>query len=225
MTAALNICSLPERYTLLYAWSGPTDALAGVPKALAIGFSEVAGSVDVSAPERVETDRLILRRPVVADVGAIFARYSNDPEVTRFLGWPRHNVIDDTRAFIQFSDAEWHRWPAGPYLIEARDSGILLGSTGLGFETTQRAATGYVLARDAWGHGYATEALHAVVAIAASVAVRRLYALCHPEHVASSHVLEKCGFTREATLRQYVELPNLRPGESSDVLCYARILT
>src|SRR5207245_3959003 len=102
----------------------------------------------------------------------------------RYLSWPRPTAIDDTRAFIEFSDAEWQRWPAGPYLIEARDGGTLLGSTGLGFETPERAATGYVLARDSWGRGYATEALQAIVAIAANAAVRRLYALCHPEHAA-----------------------------------------
>jgi len=179
----------------------------------------------VSALERVETVRLVLRKPTISDIDAIFVRYASAPEVTKFLGWPRHKVIDDTRAFIQFSDAEWHRWPAGPYLIEARDTGVLLGSTGLGFETAQRAATGYVLARDAWGQGYATEVLHAIVAIAASASVRRLYALCHPEHEASRRVLQKCGFTCEATLRQYAEFPNLRPGEPGDVLCYARILS
>ena len=181
--------------------------------------------VDVSAPERVETDRLVLRRPAVADADAIFARYANDPDVTRLLGWPQHNVIDDTRAFIQFSDAEWHTWPAGPYLIEARDSGILIGSTGLGFETTQRAMTGYVLARDAWGHGYATEALRAIVVIATSVGVRRLYALCHPEHEASSRVLQKCSFICEGTLRQHTVFPNLGLGQPSDIFCYARILS
>ncbi|MDB6100191.1 MAG: family N-acetyltransferase [Gammaproteobacteria bacterium] len=179
----------------------------------------------MSAPERVETDRLVLRKPTVADIGAIYARYASDPKVTRFLSWPRHNVIDDTRAFIRFSETEWQGWPAGPYLIEARDTGILLGGTGLGFETAQRAATGYVLAQDAWGRGYATEALHAIVGIAASVAVRRLQALCHPEHAASRRVLEKCGFACEATLRQYAQFPNLRPGEPSDVLCYSRILS
>jgi ribosomal-protein-alanine N-acetyltransferase len=178
----------------------------------------------LNAPERVETDRLMLRRPAVADASAIFARYSNDPEVTRFLSWPRHDVIDDARAFIQFSDAEWQRWPAGSYLIEARETGTLLGSTGLGFETAQRATTGYVLARDASGHGYATEALRAIVVIAASVAVRRLYALSHPDNEASWHVLQKCGFTREGTLRQHTDFPNLGPGQPSDVLCYARIL-
>ena len=177
----------------------------------------------MSAPERVETDRLLLRRPTGADAEAIFARYSSDPEVTRYLGWPRHTAVEDTRAFIAFSDAEWQRWPGGPYLIESRETGILLGGTGLGFETLHRAATGYVLARDAWGRGYATEALRAVIAVAEGVSVHHLYALCHPEHEASWHVLEKCAFTREATLRWYSEFPNLRPGESRDVFYYARI--
>jgi ribosomal-protein-alanine N-acetyltransferase len=84
--------------------------------------------------------------------------------------------------------------------------------------------TGYVLARDAWGHGYATEALRAVVDVAANTSVRRLYALTHPDHSASWRVLEKCAFEREGLLRGHTEFPNLHPGEPSDVLCYARIL-
>ena len=176
----------------------------------------------MGAAERIETDRLILRKPLASDAEAIFARYSSDAEVTRRVGWPRHKMLDDTIGFLGFSDAEWTRWPAGPYLIELRDTGALLGSTGLGFETPFRAATGYVLAKDAWGRGYATEALHAMVRLAETLKVRRLYALCHPDHTASSHVLEKCGFVREATLRRYAEFPNLRSGPS-DVLCYARI--
>jgi [ribosomal protein S5]-alanine N-acetyltransferase len=222
--AGLPTCTAPWRYGRTAARSRKlTSADQNSDScARAVGFSEVARGEGVNAPERVETDRLVLRRPAPADACAIYARYSSDPEVTRYLAWPRHNVLDDTCAFIQFSDAEWQRWPAGPYLIEARDGGTLLGSTGLGFEAPERAATGYVLARDSWGRGYATEALQAIVAIAGSVAVRRLYALCHPEHAASRRVLEKCGFTCEATLPQYAEFPNLRPGERSDVLCYSR---
>lgn len=175
------------------------------------------------AAERIETDRLVLRRPLASDAVAMFARYAADPDVVRFLSWPRHLSVDETRAFIEFSDAEWQRWPAGPYVIESRKDGQLLGGTGLAFETPFRAATGYVLARDAWGAGYATEALEAVVSIAPGVGVRRLYALCHPDHPASRRVLEKCGFIREGLLRSHSEFPNLRPGQPGDVLCHARV--
>jgi RimJ/RimL family protein N-acetyltransferase len=54
---------------------------------------------------------------VSADAELIFRRYASDPEVTKFLGWPRHTSIEQTQAFLEFSDAEWEKWPAGPYLI------------------------------------------------------------------------------------------------------------
>jgi RimJ/RimL family protein N-acetyltransferase len=177
----------------------------------------------VSGIERIETARLVLRKPNAGDAEAVFSRYANDPEVTRFLGWPRHESVNDSRAFLEISDAEWQRWPAGPYLIESRESGRLFGSTGLAFETPFRAATGYVLARDAWGLGYASEALRAMASISGEIGVRRLYALCHPDHRASWRVLEKCGFIREGLLRCHSEFPNLAPGEPGDVLCYARV--
>ncbi len=177
----------------------------------------------MKAPERIQTARLVLRKPSAADVEALFGRYAADSEVTRFLSWPRHQSLDDTRAFLEFSEREWERWPAGPYLIECRERGTLLGGTGLTFETRFRAATGYVLARDAWNMGYATEALTSMVNLAPRLSLRRLYALCHPEHAASRRVLEKCGFVREGLLRGYTDFPNLAPGEPGDVLCYARI--
>jgi RimJ/RimL family protein N-acetyltransferase len=175
-------------------------------------------------PLHIETERLVLRRPRARDARHIFARYSSDGEVTRFLGWPRHRSVAETRAFLDFSDAQWDAWPAGPLLIESRETRELLGGTGLAFETPFRAATGYVLARDAWGHGYATEALRAMMGLAGRVGVRRLYALCHPDHRPSQHVLEKCGFAREALLRRHTEFPNLRPGEPADTLMYALVL-
>lgn len=84
----------------------------------------------MKAPASIETTRLVLRRPSTRDAEAIFARYAGDPDVTRFVGWPRHQSVADTRAFLDFSDAEWERWPAGPYLIESRADGTLLGGTG-----------------------------------------------------------------------------------------------
>ena len=177
-----------------------------------------------SAPAVIHTPRLVLRRPTPADADAVFTRYASDPEVTRFLGWPRHTSIEQTRAFIAFSDAEWERWPCGPYLICAGADGVLLGGTGLAFEMPSRAVTGYVLAREAWGAGYATEALRAVLDVAPDLGLCRVQAWCHPTHAASRRVLEKCGFELEGTLRHYVEYPNLAPGRMMDACLYARIL-
>ena len=168
------------------------------------------------------TERLILRRPVEGDAEAIFTRYASDRDVTRYLGWPRHETLDQTRAFLTFSEAEWERWPAGPYLIELRKSGALIGSSGFAFQSATEAATGYVLARDAWGRGYATEALLALTGIAAALGLRRLYALCHAEHIASQRVLEKCGFLLDSGSERHADFPNLEPSARRDALCYLR---
>lgn len=178
----------------------------------------------MKGPSQVDTARLTLVPPRRSDAAEIFERYASDPEVTRFLGWPRHRSVADTEAFLNFSASEWDRWPAGPYLIRSRADGRLLGSTGLGFETPAQAVTGYVLARGEWGRGYATEALAAVIEVARSVGVLRLYALCHPEHHASVRVLEKCGFARDTTWTQQAEFPNLAPGRLQDVLRYGAVL-
>lgn len=171
-------------------------------------------------PDTFETDRLRLRRPGADDARSIFERYASDPEVTVYLAWPIHRRLEDTFAFLAFSDAEWARWPAGPYLIESRADGRLLGSTGLAFDSDRVASTGYVLAQDAWGQGYATEALKAMVALAPAVGVARLYALCHPAHVASARVLAKGGFDYEGRYERSVCFPNLQGPEPMDVDCY-----
>ena len=175
----------------------------------------------MKAPPTITTERLLLRKPVDEDAAEIFERYASDEEVTRFLAWPKHNSVDDTRAFLEFSNQEWERWPAGPYLICSPTDGRLLGSTGLAFEVPFRATTGYVLAKDCWGRGFATEAVIAMRQAAAELGVERLYAMCHPEHRPSRRVLEKGGFEFEGTLRRFSEFPNLHPGVAEDVVSYA----
>ena len=176
----------------------------------------------MKAPERLETQRLILRRPRTRDAATIFDRYASDPDVTRYLSWPRHHSVEQTRDFLAFSDSQWEAWPAGPYLIESRGSGVLLGSTGLAFETRDEAATGYVLARDSWGKGFATEALAALVTLCERLAPLRLHALCHHEHAASRRVLEKCGFALEPAAVPYAEFPNLDTSEPQRIMRYAK---
>lgn len=175
----------------------------------------------MKGPETFETDRLILRKPASADAEALFAGYASDPEVTRFLSWRRHRSIEDTRAFLAFSETEWETWPIGPYLIENRAERRLIGGTGLSFKTPAVAETGYVLARDAWGFGYATEALGAVTMLAAKTGVRQLFAFCHPDHLRSARVLEKCGFLRQWLRDRVAEFPNLDQSRTMDCLSYS----
>jgi len=177
----------------------------------------------MSLPREIRTQRLYLRRPKLPDADAIFSRYASDPEATRYLGWPRHRTVRQTEAFLEFSEREWSTKAGGPYLVFS-STGQLLGGTGLEFENQYRVVSGFVFAKDAWGQGYATEVMKAMLALAfAQPAVQRLYALCHVEHHASARVLEKAGLQREGILRRYLLFPNLPAGLPSDVFCYAAV--
>jgi ribosomal-protein-alanine N-acetyltransferase len=179
----------------------------------------------LALPHRLTTARLFLRRPTEADAQSIFERYASVPDVTRYLSWPTHRILEDTRAFLGFSERAWNETGSGPYLVFNRE-GALVGGTGLTQKTPYRAETGYVFARDAWGFGFATEVLGAVVSLAFGLpGLRRLSAACHAQHRASAHVLEKAGFRPEGLLRSHLLFPNLGADGPSDVLLYARVAT
>ena len=77
-----------------------------------------------------------------------------------------------------------------------------------------------MLATDAWGQGYATEALQAMVDLARSLGLPTLGAFCHPDHMPSIRVLEKCGFKPDSVTHTVAEFPNLTPGVKVDVVRY-----
>ena len=79
-------------------------------------------------------------------------------------------------------------------------------STALGWEV------GYAFARDAWGQGFAREAVAAIVAALAGLPPRPVVALVAPGNVASARVLEACGFVRDRVLPRHKAMPNLGPG-------------
>ncbi len=62
---------------------------------------------------------------------------------------------------------------------------------------TGEASTGelaYVLSRESWGHGYATEVARRLIVFGFDeLGLRRITAMCHPDNFASARVLEKAG--------------------------------
>jgi RimJ/RimL family protein N-acetyltransferase len=176
-----------------------------------------------SAPERIETSRLILRKPLRMDAAAIFNNYAADPDVTRYLAFRTHRSVEDTNQFLEFSDAEWSRRGVGPYLIELRSEPGVIGSTGLDYTSDSDAVTGYLFAKSTWGRGYATEALHAIVDLANALGIRRVTAGCHPAHIPSQIVLLKCGFVLEPDLKPHV-FPNLGSSGAVPTLIFVNLI-
>ena len=175
------------------------------------------------APPLVETPRLVLSAPVAADADLVFQRYASDDDVTKYLGWPTHRTVADTQGFLAFSALQWEREGAGPYLIWARADGQLLGSTGLGLEPGGQAITGYVLATDAWGKGYATEALTAIVDVATDIGVQAALRAVSPRSIGPRGASWRSAASNgtEAGTGRWSS-PISRRASLQDVLCYRR---
>jgi len=172
-------------------------------------------------PERLITDRLVLRRPAMSDAPAVY-EYGRDPDVTRYLIFPTHRSVADAENFLATCPARWESGEEHCWLITLRDDRRVIGS----FACRPRGHAidiGYALGRPHWRRGYATEAGQAVVAWAAGLPeVYRIWAVCDVENTASARVLEKLGMTREGILRRWIVHPNISP-EPRDSYVYARV--
>ncbi len=172
------------------------------------------------APDRIKTERLVLRVSTLNDAAAIFERYGQDPEVTRYLTWRPHESLERTRAFLQRCSAVRQSGDAFTWVLTLEGDDSAVGMLELR-PVRHRAEVGYVLARPYWSRGYMTEALRAVVGwTLAQPELYRVWAVCDVENLASARVLEKGGFQHEGILRRWLVHPN-RSTEPRDCLCYA----
>jgi RimJ/RimL family protein N-acetyltransferase len=138
------------------------------------------------------TRRLELRRWREDDLDE-YAPIIADPEVTRYIGGPLDRATGWRQIAMFIGHREIRGW-TNSAVIE-RASGRLIGRGGLwqpdgwpGLEV------GWILARGAWGRGYATELGQAVRDHAfGELGMAHLISLIHPDNAASIRVAEKIG--------------------------------
>ncbi len=58
-------------------------------------------------PERIATERLMLRKPRVDDAAVLFAAYMQDSEVTRYSTWRPHCHLQQAENFIRDCLLAW----------------------------------------------------------------------------------------------------------------------
>jgi len=138
----------------------------------------------------LETERLLLRKPTLADVKAI-ANLANDRRIaenTRRLPYPylRDHAVDFVRSIAEIGQEI-------AFLIE--HNFVPIGMVGINFGTREMPEIGYWLGVDHWGQGFGTEAARAVIDFFFEEhAHEQLYAGARVANPASRNILEKCGF-------------------------------
>src|SRR5262245_1711163 len=142
----------------------------------------------------LETERLILRMFREEDFEQ-YALICADPEVTRYLGDGK--PLERWEAWRQMAMilGHWHLRGYGIWAVEERATGKLMGRIGLfnpvgwpGLEL------GWVLGRDYWGKGFATEgAAKALEYGFNEMKLEKIISLIHPENRGSIRVAERIG--------------------------------
>ena len=161
----------------------------------------------------LETERLIIRAHTPDDLEDLLVFHS-DAEVTRYIPWPVRTRAQTIEALDKKLVAASAPAP-GAWLdlaVEERASGIVIGGVVLKREEGTDAEIGYVLRRDRWGQGLATEAVVALIEEArARFGVTRFTAIVEAPNAASIRLLERLGFTPDGELKPGVPRFALTP--------------
>jgi ribosomal-protein-alanine N-acetyltransferase len=162
----------------------------------------------------LETERLVLRPPDLADA----------PAIQRLAG-AREVALNTLMIPHPYPDGAAEAWITKPrtqdeinFVITLRNGGDLAGGMGLIVHREHlRAEIGYWIGVPYWGRGYATEAGRAVVRYAfESLGLNRVFAEHFTRNGASGRVLQKLGMRHEGSLRRHL----VKWGESIDVEVY-----
>lgn len=165
----------------------------------------------MDASPLIETERLLLRLPRPEDVDA-YARAFADPETMRFMGDGSTATREQAERGIRFWLDRWEVNGIGLFSAESGETGEVVGRVGFLIwdtavwetssfaEAGERAAVelGWLVFREHWGHGYATEAALALRDWGiAERGLTRLISLIRYGNDPSVRVAEKIGETYE----------------------------
>ncbi len=155
--------------------------------------------------QRIETDRLILRRYKIEDADAMYKNWASDSEVTKFLTWQPHSSVEVSRSIIEdwlkeYSDEKYYQWA----IVLKANGNEPIGDICVVHmkEDISMVHIGYCLGRAWWRREIMSEALKAVMDFMFdTVEVNRVESRHDPMNPNSGKVMQKCGMKYEGTLR------------------------
>ena len=160
---------------------------------------------------RLETERLVLRRPRPEDAVAFYPHWQ-DAEAVQYVGGVK--TPEQTEEMVERMLRHWEWYEVGEFTVELLADGEILGRVGfqlwdpsdwtngkrVRLEGDVETELGWKLGHEHWGRGYATEAAAACRDWAlGDLGLRRLISLIALENIGSVRVAEKIGesFERE----------------------------
>jgi aminoglycoside 6'-N-acetyltransferase len=166
----------------------------------------------------IRTERLTLRTHRPDDLEPLRSYYGN-PDVARYLPfepWDDHLAHESLEKRLQRTGIQGDCTSLG---VVAELDGRVIGDVVLwcSDDTRLRAEAGWAFHPDVAGHGYATEAVRAVLDVAfGTYRMQRVFAQLDARNTPSARLCERVGMTREALLRR----DWWGKGEWSDTMVY-----
>jgi RimJ/RimL family protein N-acetyltransferase len=181
----------------------------------------------VTAPYRVETERLVIRCYDPEDAPLLKEAVDSSLDHLRpWMPWARNEpqTLDEKVALLRRFRSAFDADEDFPYGVFAPDESRQLGGAGLHRRGGEGSLEiGYFIRADSIGQGLATE-LTAVLARAGieKCGVDRIDVQVEPENVRSLRIPRKLGFTEEATLRHRLE-PKEEGGPRRDAILFTML--
>lgn len=150
----------------------------------------------------LETPRLELRRLTENDAPFVLVLL-NEPSFLANIGDRGVRTLDGARDYIARGPmASYERFGFGLYLVELKGRPVPIGICGiLKRDTLPEPDIGFAFLPAFWSQGYGFESASAVKAYARdTLGLPRLLAIVSPSNQASIRLLEKLGFTSNATI-------------------------
>lgn len=177
--------------------------------------------VDLHPTYPVVTERLRLRPLTTADLEPLLT-YRGRVDVCRYLPFePMTRAVLTSRLAGDFARTAITA-PGDGLTLGVELAGTLIGDVVLFFRSEEHRAgeIGYVFAPQFHGHGYATEAVAAVLQLAFDdLGLHRVVARLDARNVASARLAERLGMRREAHFMRN----EMFKGEWADELVYAML--
>lgn len=170
---------------------------------------------------KLTTRRLILREFRPSDFDSIH-EFASDAETTLYMDWGP-NDRKATRAFLKTTMRQAREKPRQWFVlaITRKSDGKHIGNAGIRIESAahRSGSFGYILHKDEWGKGYATEAARAITDFGfKKLKLHRVWATCRTENKASARVLKKIGLRYEGRMKE----DKLIRGRFVDSLLFAK---
>nr|WP_199000480.1 GNAT family N-acetyltransferase [Flavobacterium sp. ASV13] len=152
----------------------------------------------------LDTERLLLRRITDDDVNEVFELRSN-PETMKYIPRPLVKNSEDALEHIAMIEDKIITNMGINWGITLKDNSKLLGI--IGYYRLQpenyRAEIGYILLPEFHGKGIIPEAVNRLITYGfEDLNLHSIEAIIDPENYASEKVLQKCGFVKEAHLKE-----------------------